>query len=159
MTDFRVGFGYDSHRLEGGRKLYIGGIEIPHDKGCIAHSDGDILIHALCDALLGAAALRDIGTRFPDNDPLYKDIDSKTLLTETMKLIRKEGWIVHNADITLILEKPKISPYVGQIISTLAPLLHITENVISVKAKTNEKMGFIGKEEGIVAMAVVSLGR
>ena len=157
MLDFRAGIGYDSHRLEEGRKLCIGGIEIPHYKGCVAHSDGDALIHALCDALLGAAALKDIGTHFPDNNATFKNIDSKILLQRTVALLHQQDWIVNNVDITLILEKPKLSPFIDEMIATLSPILQIDAAVLSIKAKTNEKMGPVGNEEGIVAMTMVTI--
>ncbi len=157
MTDFRVGFGYDSHRFAPDRTLVIGGIVIPYELGLAAHSDGDVLIHAVCDALLGAAGLRDIGTYFPDNDPTWKNVDSIKLLAKVVDLVTEKGWKVNNLDCTLILEKPKMKPHVEQIINRLAELLHIEIDRVAVKAKTNEKMGFTGAGEGIAATAAVSL--
>ncbi len=159
MTDFRVGFGYDSHRFAPDRPLVIGGIVIPYELGLAAHSDGDVLIHAVCDALLGAAGLRDIGTYFPDNDPAWKNADSTKLLAKVVELVAEKGWKVNNLDCTLVLEKPKMKPHVEQIIHRLAELLRIDPDRVAVKAKTNEKMGFTGAGEGIAATAAVSLVR
>jgi len=159
MSDFRVGFGYDSHRFAPDRPLVIGGIVIPYELGLAAHSDGDVLIHAVCDALLGAAGLRDIGTYFPDNDPTWKNVDSTKLLSKVVELVEEKGWKVNNLDCTLILEKPKMKPYVEQIINRLAGLLHVEPDRVAVKAKTNEKMGFTGAGEGIAATAAVSLAK
>lgn len=159
MNDFRVGFGYDSHRLEPGLKLRLGGVDIESDRGCVAHSDGDALIHALCDALLGAAGLEDIGTHFPDTDPAYKGIDSTVLLQKTVELLHLSGWQVHNADLTIILERPKLSPYKSLIKSRLAQILRVSEAAVAVKAKTNEKMGEIGRGEGVAATVIVSIVR
>ena len=154
---FRVGLGYDSHRFALDRPLVIGGIRIPFEKGLAAHSDGDVLIHAICDALLGAAALKDIGTQFPDNDQQFQNIDSKLLLGKVVDLIQEKGWSVNNLDCTLILEEPKMKPYIDPMVETLAPLLHLNPDSLSIKAKTNEKMGFTGQKEGVAAMAIVSL--
>jgi 2-C-methyl-D-erythritol 2,4-cyclodiphosphate synthase len=154
---FRTGFGYDSHRLIEGKPLIIGGVQIEYSKGCLAHSDGDVLIHSLCDALFGAAGLKDIGTHFPDTDPQYKNISSLILLQETVKLIQQEGFTVINTDMTILLEKPKLMPYIDLIREKLSMYLQISLAEISVKAKTNEKMGFIGQEEGIVAMTMVMI--
>lgn len=154
---FRVGLGYDSHRFALDRPLVIGGIRIPFDKGLAAHSDGDVLIHAICDALLGAAALKDIGTHFPDNDPQYQNADSKVLLQRVMELINSRGWTINNLDCTLILEEPKMKPHIDEMVATLAPLLHLDADRLSIKAKTNERMGFTGQKEGVAAMAMVSL--
>lgn len=157
INDIRVGLGYDSHRLDENRKLVLGGIEIPFTKGCVAHSDGDVLLHAIGDALLGSLALKDIGTHFPDHDPQYKNMDSRILVAHIVSLIHREGWQVHNLDATIIAEQPKISPYVDAITDVLVSLLKIPSRQISVKAKTNEKLGFIGREEGIAAMAIVTV--
>jgi 2-C-methyl-D-erythritol 2,4-cyclodiphosphate synthase len=157
--EFRVGWGYDSHRLVASRKLIIGGVVIPYHKGFSAHSDGDVLIHAICDALLGAAGLPDIGTHFADTDPQFKDIDSKVLLQKTVNLIRNQGFIINNLDSTVIIEKPKIAPHIEAMRTCLLPLLHLKPHQLSIKAKTNETMGFIGREEGAVATACVSLCR
>ena len=159
MTDFRVGFGYDSHRFAPDRPLVIGGVVIPYELGLAAHSDGDVLIHAVCDALLGAAGLKDIGTYFPDTDNTWKDADSTVLLTKVVDLISNKGWKVNNLDCTLILEKPKMKPHVDLIIARLSALLHVDAERVAVKAKTNEKMGFTGAGEGIAAAAAVSLAK
>ena len=157
MTDFRVGFGYDSHRFAPDRPLVIGGVVIPYELGLAAHSDGDVLIHAVCDALLGAAGLRDIGTYFPDTDNTWKNADSTMLLSKVVELVTEKGWCVNNLDCTLILEKPKMKPYVDAIVNRLSELLKIESEKVAVKAKTNEKMGFTGAGEGIAAVAAVSL--
>ena len=157
MTDFRVGFGYDSHRFAPDRPLVIGGVVIPYELGLAAHSDGDVLLHAVCDALLGAAGLKDIGTYFPDTDSAWKNADSTMLLTKVVDLISDKGWKVNNLDCTLVLEKPKMKPHVDSIIGRLSELLRTEPDRVAVKAKTNEKMGFIGAGEGIAAVAAVSL--
>lgn len=159
MNDFRVGFGYDSHRLEPGLKLRLGGVDIESDRGCVAHSDGDALIHALCDALFGAAGLEDIGTHFPDTDPAYKGVDSTILLQKAVEILHLSGWQVNNADLTIILERPKLSPYKLLIKSRIAKILRVSEDVVAVKAKTNEKMGEVGRGEGVAATAIVSIVR
>lgn len=155
--DFRVGFGYDSHKFALDRPLVIGGIHIPFEKGLAAHSDGDVLIHALCDALLGAAALKDIGTHFPDDDATYAHIDSKILLSKTVALLEEHGWRVNNVDCTLVLEQPKIKPYIDTMLETLGTILKLDPHRLSIKAKTNEKMGFVGRGEGVAATAIVSI--
>ncbi|NOQ27770.1 MAG: 2-C-methyl-D-erythritol 2,4-cyclodiphosphate synthase [Bacteroidales bacterium] len=152
---FRIGHGYDVHKLEDGRKLFLGGIKIPHTKGCIAHSDGDVLIHAICDALLGAAALRDIGYHFPDTNQDFKNIDSKILLKKTLELVLSKGYSLVNIDSTVCLQKPKIQDYIPEMTKTLASVLNTNQDNISVKATTTEKLGFVGREEGISAHAVV----
>lgn len=157
MERFSVGFGYDSHRLAEGFPLILGGIRIPSDRGCVAHSDGDAVIHALCDALLGAAALDDIGSHFPDTDPTYKGIDSTLLLQKTVELLHYKGWRVNNADITIILEKPKLAEYKPLIRIRLAELLELSSDRICVKAKTNEKMGFVGAGEGVAVTAAITI--
>jgi 2-C-methyl-D-erythritol 2,4-cyclodiphosphate synthase len=157
MEDFRVGFGYDSHRLEAGLRLRLGGVDIASDRGCVAHSDGDAVIHALCDALLGAAALGDIGTHFPDNDMAFKGIDSTVLLRRTVELLHQKGWQVHNADVTIVLERPKLVDYKPLMQKCLAELLQIPVDAMSVKAKSNEGMGFTGHGEGVAVMAAVTL--
>lgn len=154
---FRVGTGYDSHRLEENRPLVIGGIHIPYHKGLAAHSDGDVLIHAMIDALLGALALKDIGTHFPDHDLQYKNIDSKILLSQVVNLLLEEGWTINNIDCTLVIEKPKIAPFIDTMTGILSPLLHISPADLSIKAKSNEKMGFTGREEGIAAHVIVAI--
>jgi len=155
--NFRVGIGYDSHKFAPNRPLVIGGIRIPFDQGLAAHSDGDVLIHAICDALLGAAALKDIGTQFPDTDDKFTNIDSKLLLSKVIALLGKEGWKVNNVDCTLVLEQPKMAPHIENMIQTLAPLLQIEHSQLSIKAKTNEKMGFTGMGEGVAALVTVSI--
>ncbi|MBR3559666.1 MAG: 2-C-methyl-D-erythritol 2,4-cyclodiphosphate synthase [Bacteroidales bacterium] len=157
MVDFRVGFGYDSHRFAPDRPLVIGGIAIPYELGLAAHSDGDVLIHAVCDALLGAAGLKDIGTWFPDTDSTWKNADSTVLLTKVMELMTSRGWQVNNLDCTLVLEKPKMKPYIDDMVTKLSELLQTNPENIAVKAKTNEKMGFTGAGEGIAAVAAVTL--
>jgi 2-C-methyl-D-erythritol 2,4-cyclodiphosphate synthase len=153
--NIRIGQGIDFHRLETGLDLWLGGVKIPADKGCVAHSDGDVLLHAICDAMLGAAGLRDIGYYFPDTDVKYKNIDSKILLKNTFDLIRKEGYSIVNIDSTLCLEKPKISPFIPEMKKTMSSILEIVTGCVGVKATTTEKLGFTGREEGIVALAVV----
>ncbi|MBL7955145.1 MAG: 2-C-methyl-D-erythritol 2,4-cyclodiphosphate synthase [Flavobacteriales bacterium] len=150
----RVGFGFDVHRLVEGRELWLGGVLIPHTVGALGHSDADVLLHALCDALLGAAALGDIGQHFPDTDMRWKGADSKVLLREVVRIIGEHGWKVGNVDCTLILERPKIMPHVPAMRAVLAPLLGVEVDAVSIKATTNEKMGFVGREEGVAAHAV-----
>jgi len=157
--NIRIGQGIDFHQLEKGLDLWIGGIKIPSETGCVAHSDGDVLLHAICDALLGAAGLKDIGFYFPDTDHKYKNIDSKILLKNTFDLIRKEGYHVNNIDSTICLEKPKISPYIQEMKNTISAIVETGPGDIAVKATTTEKMGFIGRGEGITALAVVLLTR
>ena len=150
----RVGFGFDTHRIESGRKLFLGGVEIPWDKGLKGHSDADVLLHAICDALLGAANLRDIGYHFSDKDPKYKDIDSKILLKDTHSLVRKKGYEVGNLDCTIVAEAPKINPHIPAMQSCIAELLEITQDDVSIKATTHEKLDAFGKGEGMKAYAV-----
>lgn len=156
---YRIGSGVDFHQLVEGRELWIGGIKIPHSKGALGHSDADVLLHAICDALLGAACLGDIGQHFPDTDQTYKNIDSKILLKKTIDLIKKEGYSIVNMDTTLCLQSPKIKPYVQQMQEVIAAIAGLTVNDISIKATTTEKMGFVGREEGLVAYATVLLER
>ena len=153
----RIGFGFDVHRLVEGREFWLGGVRIQHDKGALGHSDADVLIHAICDALLGAACLGDIGKHFPDTSAEFKNVDSKILLRTVIELIDKEGYRIENIDSSLTLEKPKIAPYIEQMREALSPIVNLPMNRISIKATTNEKMGFIGREEGLVAYAVVLL--
>ena len=155
--NIRIGQGYDVHRLIEGRKLVLGGIEIPHTKGSLAHSDGDVLIHAICDALLGAANLRDIGFHFSDKDEKYKDIDSKILLKNVVAKLHEKGYNIGNIDSTIVLQTPKISEYIPEMKSVLANILKIDADCVSIKATTSEKMGFEGREEGVSAQAVVLL--
>lgn len=153
----RIGYGVDFHQLVSGRDLYIGGVHIPHDKGALGHSDADVLLHAICDALLGAACLGDIGVHFPDTASEFKNIDSKILLKRTLELIKAEGYSIVNIDSTLCLEAPKIKPYVAQMQETIAGILGITIKDISIKATTTETMGFVGRKEGLVAYAACLL--
>lgn len=156
---YRIGTGIDFHQLTEGRDLWIGGIKIPHYKGAIGHSDADVLLHAICDALLGALCLGDIGKHFPDTEKAYKDIDSKILLQKTYNLICEKGYSIVNIDSTLCLEKPKIMPFVQDMQQAIASILDISINDISIKATTTEKMGFAGREEGLVAYATVLLNK
>jgi 2-C-methyl-D-erythritol 2,4-cyclodiphosphate synthase len=154
---YRIGSGIDFHKLIEGRELWIGGVHIPHHKGSLGHSDADVLLHAICDALLGALSLGDIGVHFPDTDARYKNIDSKILLKKTAALIFEKGYRVVNVDTTLCLEQPKIKPYVQTMRERIAGILEIKEEEVSVKATTTEKMGFAGREEGLMAYATVLL--
>lgn len=156
---YRIGSGIDFHRLVEGRDFWLGGVKIPHTKGALGHSDADVLLHALCDALLGALCLGDIGVHFPDTDMEFKNIDSKILLQRTFELIQQEGYAVVNADTTLCLEKPKIKEYVPAMQAVIAGILQIRIKDVSIKATTTEKMGFAGREEGLVAYATVLLQR
>lgn len=153
----RIGFGYDVHRFAEGRELWLGGIKIKHTQGLTGHSDADVLIHAICDALLGAAALGDIGKHFPDTDARYKNIDSKILLGETAKLVASEGYSIQNIDCTLVLQLPRIAPFIEQMQNKLAETLQTETGRISIKATTTEHLGFEGRQEGISAYAVVLL--
>jgi len=155
----RVGFGYDVHQLVTGRKLILGGVDISHEKGPLAHSDGDVLIHALCDALLGAANLRDIGYHFPDTSDEFKDISSLILLERTMKILQENGYCLGNADTTLVLQRPKIRDFIPQMMENLAMAMKTTAACVSIKATTQEKLGFVGKEKGVAAYAVVLIYR
>ena len=154
---FRIGSGVDFHQLVEGRELWIGGVMIPHYKGALGHSDADVLLHAICDALLGALALGDIGLHFPNTDPAYKDIDSQILLQKCQEMVAEKGYRVVNVDATLCLEAPKIKPYVSKMQETIAGLLRVESSDVSVKATTTEKMGFAGREEGLMAYATVLL--
>lgn len=154
---FRIGSGIDFHQLVAGRELWIGGVKIPHIKGALGHSDADVLLHAICDAMLGALSLGDIGVQFPDTDASFKNIDSKILLQKSFALIKSKGYKIVNVDTTLCLEEPKIKPYVLQMQQVIAAILQVTANDISVKATTTEKMGFIGREEGLTAYATILL--
>lgn len=153
----RIGLGVDFHQLAEGRDFWVGGVLVPHHKGGLGHSDADVLLHAICDALLGAACLGDIGTHFPDTDQQYKDIDSKILLQQTMQLLQKENYRVINIDSTLCLQEPKIKPYIPQMQQTIAALAGVSEKEVSIKATTTEQMGFVGRKEGVVAYATVLL--
>lgn len=151
----RVGFGFDVHQLKEGQDFWLGGIKIPHTKGAVGHSDADVLIHTICDALLGAANLRDIGFHFPPTDNKFKGIDSKILLKEVVNLVEEKGFQIGNVDATIALEKPKINPFIPEMKSVLAQLLQVDEDDVSIKATTTEKLGFEGREEGVSAYAVV----
>lgn len=157
--DFRIGNGYDVHALAEGLPLWVCGIRIEHEKGCVAHSDGDTPVHALCDALLGALALGDIGKHFPDTSGEFKGIDSKILLRMVYDLVVEKGYHLVNADITIMLQKPKLAGHIGLMRETIAGILASDISAISVKATTTEKLGFVGREEGIAAYATVLLGR
>ena len=153
--NIRTGQGIDFHKLEEGRDLWLGGVKIPFEKGCLAHSDGDVLIHALCDAMLGAAGLNDIGHYFPDTSSEFKNIDSKILLARTNNIISGEGYTLVNADCTICLEKPRIAPFIPEMKNAIAAVLKTNTDRISIKATTTEKMGFTGRGEGIIAIAAV----
>ncbi|MCF8231053.1 MAG: 2-C-methyl-D-erythritol 2,4-cyclodiphosphate synthase [Bacteroidales bacterium] len=152
--DIRVGFGYDVHKLEEGFPFMLGGTTIEHNKGAKGHSDADALLHAICDALLGAANLRDIGYHFPANDPEFKDIDSKRLLTRVIDLLNENNWITGNIDVTVVLQKPRLTNYIDSMRSVIAETIGCDMSQISIKATTTEKMGFVGSEEGVAAYAV-----
>lgn len=154
---FRIGFGVDFHQLVEDRDFWLGGVQIPHIKGALGHSDADVLLHAICDAMLGAACLGDIGVHFPDTDASLKNIDSKILLKKSFELIRKNGYELVNIDSTLCLQAPKIKNYVPQMQSVIAAILQLPVNAVSIKATTTEKMGFVGREEGLVAYATILL--
>jgi len=157
--DIRVGYGFDVHRLVSDRSLWLGGIQIPHEKGLLGHSDADVLIHAICDALLGAANLRDIGFHFPDTSDDFEGIDSKILLQKTMALLGEKSWKVNNIDATICAERPKINPFITEMQACLAPLMGVGPDAVSIKATTSEKLGYTGREEGISASAVVLITR
>ncbi|AWW31056.1 2-C-methyl-D-erythritol 2,4-cyclodiphosphate synthase [Echinicola strongylocentroti] len=151
MNKFRIGFGYDVHQLRKGCDFWLGGIKLPHSKGAVGHSDADVLIHVICDALLGAANLRDIGYHFSDQDPEYKGIDSKILLAKVMKMIRAKGYEIGNLDTTICLQLPKVNPHIDRMKNCLAEVMAIVEDDISIKATTTEKLGFVGKQDGVSA--------
>ena len=155
----RIGHGYDVHQLVTGRELVLGGVCVPHSKGLLGHSDADVLIHAICDACLGAAALGDIGRHYPDSDPRYKGIDSRKLLREVRAKLEAEGWRIQNVDSTVIAQQPKLAQHIPQMVANIADDLDIAASQVNVKATTTEKLGFPGREEGIAAHAVVLLGR
>jgi 2-C-methyl-D-erythritol 2,4-cyclodiphosphate synthase len=156
-NDLRIGFGYDIHRLVGDRPLVLGGMVIPHSKGCLGHSDADVLIHAICDALLGAAGLRDIGFHFPDTSPEFRGIDSKILLWKVMQLVHEKGFHPVNLDTTIVLERPRLASHIPEMKKILAGILQTSEETVTIKAKTNERLGPIGNEEAISAYAIVLL--
>jgi len=153
----RIGFGFDVHQLVAGRDFWLGGIKIAHSKGALGHSDADVMIHAICDALLGAANLGDIGAHFPDTSAKFKDIDSKLLLKEVLQLIRKNNYAVGNIDVTLCLQQPKIKEHIPAMKQTLCQVMEIPENDLSIKATTTEKLGYVGREEGVSCYAIALL--
>lgn len=155
----KVGFGYDVHQLKKGEEFWLGGIKIEHDLGAVGHSDADVLIHVICDALLGAANKRDIGYHFSDTDPKLKGIDSKVLLRQTLDILSQDNWIVQNIDTTICLQKPKINPHIPAMKACLAEVMNISEEDISVKATTTERLGFVGRQEGVSAYAVVLISK
>jgi 2-C-methyl-D-erythritol 2,4-cyclodiphosphate synthase len=154
---FRIGQGVDFHQLVEGRDLVLGGVKIPHHKGCLGHSDADVLLHAICDALLGAVGLGDIGVHFPDTDVAYRNIDSKVLLRRSYNMVREKGYWLVNIDSTLLLQAPKVKPYIEQMQHTISRIVHLSPEDVSIKATTTEQMSFIGREEGVVAMANILL--
>ncbi len=153
----RIGQGFDVHQLEAGRKLVIGGVEIPHNKGLLGHSDADVLLHAICDALLGAAALGDIGRHFSDTDAKYRNIDSRVLLREVARMVTSAGFRIGNVDATIIAQAPKMAPHIAQMVENIAADLGVAMNAVNVKATTTEKLGYTGRGEGIAAQAVALL--
>jgi len=155
MKEFRVGQGYDVHQLQEGYDFWLGGIKLEHDKGSVGHSDADVLLHVICDAMLGAASLRDIGFHFPDTDPAYKGIDSKKLLLEVVRIVREKGFSVGNLDATVCLQAPKIAKRVPEMAECIAKIIGIDVDRVSVKATTTERLGFVGREEGVSAHCVV----
>src|SRR5690606_26349431 len=154
---FRIGQGIDFHQLQEGKDFWLGGVKIPHTKGCIGHSDADVLLHAICDALLGALGLGDIGLHFPDTDPAYKNIDSKVLLRRSYNMVREKGFWLVNIDSTLLLQEPKVRPYISQMQETIARIVHLSPEDVSIKATTTEQMSFVGRQEGVVALANILL--
>lgn len=159
MCNFRIGHGYDVHRLVPNRALILGGVTIPHEKGLLGHSDADVLLHAICDSILGALALGDIGKHFPDTDPQYANIDSRILLLHTAELIREKGWQIGNIDATVVAQAPRLSPYIQEMRENIASVLNLSLDAISVKATTEEHLGFTGEGLGIAAHAVCLLFR
>ena len=159
MCNFRIGHGYDVHRLVPNRALILGGVIIPHEKGLLGHSDADVLLHAICDSILGALALGDIGKHFPDTDPQYANIDSRILLLHTAELIREKGWQIGNIDATVVAQAPRLSPYIQEMRENIASVLNLSLDAISVKATTEEHLGFTGEGLGIAAHAVCLLFR
>lgn len=157
--NIRIGFGYDVHQLREGTDFWLGGIKIPHTHGAFGHSDADVLIHVICDALLGAANMRDIGFHFSDKDPAYKGIDSKILLKKVVEMLKEKGYSIGNIDSTICLQEPKLSPHIPEMKKTLSSVMNIQEDDISIKATTTEMLGFVGKKEGVAAYAVVVVSR
>lgn len=154
MFPFRIGFGFDVHQLKDGHPFWLAGIQVPHHQGAFGHSDADVIIHAICDAYLGAAALGDIGKHFPDTEAQFKNIDSKILLKQVVELLQKNNFSIGNIDVTLVLERPKVRPYIDQMRETLAQVMGIEINQVSLKATTSENMGYVGRQEGVAAHAV-----
>ena len=154
MSAFRIGFGYDVHQLKEGEEFWLGGILIPHNKGAVGHSDADVLVHVICDALLGAANLRDIGYHFSDQDPQFKGIDSKILLKQIMDLLKENGYQIGNLDVTICLQQPKINPHIPAMKTCLAEVMQVDGSKLSLKATTTERLGFVGREEGVSAYCV-----
>lgn len=159
MKKHRIGFGFDVHQLATGRDLWIGGIRIEHVKGAVGHSDADVMIHAICDALLGAANLGDIGKHFPDTSAAYKNIDSKILLKRVIELLSEKNYVIRNVDVTLCLQQPKIAPYIPKMLEILSGVMGIPVDDISIKATTTEKMGYVGREDGLSCYAVALIGQ
>ena len=157
--NYRIGHGYDVHKLENGKKFVIGGIEINHEKGAVGHSDADIVIHVICDSVLGALSEGDIGKHFPDTDEKYKGIDSKVLLLEVMEILNKKGFIVNNIDVTILLQKPKLRNHIDKMIETLSAVMKIDKKKLSIKATTTEGLGFVGREEGVAAHCVTLINK
>lgn len=155
----KVGFGFDVHQLKGGTPFVLGGITIPHHKGAFGHSDADVLLHVICDALLGAANLRDIGFQFPDTDPSLKGIDSKILLEKTVRLVSEKGYSISNIDCTICLQQPKVNPHIPEMKSVIAKILNIDVEDVSIKATTTEKLGYVGREEGVSAYCVCLISK
>jgi 2-C-methyl-D-erythritol 2,4-cyclodiphosphate synthase len=158
-SQIRIGFGYDVHEFADDRKLFIGGVEIPHTRGLLGHSDADVLLHAICDAILGALALGDIGMHFPNTDPKYHNVDSKLLLKHVSELILANGYVIGNIDSTVLLQQPKLAPYVNKMRQVISEIISISVAQVSIKATTTEGLGFVGREEGCSAYAVVLLNR
>ncbi len=159
MSDFRIGYGYDVHALAEGEEFWLGGILVPHEKGAVGHSDADVVLHVICDALLGALGMRDIGHHFPDTDPAYKGIDSKKLLAETYDMVTDAGWRLGNLDVTLCLQRPKVGPYIDAMRVAIAGVMGVDLDQISVKATTTERLGFVGTEAGVSAHCTVLVQR
>ena len=157
--NYRIGFGFDVHQLQDGLDFWLGGIKLPHYKGGLGHSDADVLIHAICDALLGAANLGDIGKHFPDTDAQYKNINSRILLKEVMNLIKEKGYFIGNIDSTICLQKPKIDIYISEMQQILADCMGVEKELVSIKATTSERLGFVGREEGVSAYAIVLINK
>lgn len=159
VPSIRIGFGFDVHQLRENHPFVLGGLVIPHESGAYGHSDADVLLHVICDALLGAANLRDIGHHFPDTDPAYKGADSKILLRDTYKLVRDKGYHLLNLDSTVCLQRPKINPFIPEMKACIAEILSIDEDAVSIKATTTEKLGYVGREEGVSAYCVCLIGK